>query len=403
MLRLVAAVVLAGLVTAPGAGRAEPAGDPLAAVQRVLDTRAAAVRGGDRDAFLATVDPRAPPAFREAQGRSFDGLRSLPLASFTLQARTFDTGDLSVAAAGGHGARRAFLPETRQVYRLEGYDDRDAVERQWLTFVERGGRWYVGSDSDLDHLGLESSHQLWDLGPVTLRRTAHFLVMSHPEQATRAAALAAIAEEAMGRLEQAWDQPWSSRIPLIVPGSVEELQRILQSTVDLDKFVAFVSYSALDDDGFEVTAPRIFIQDDRLARYGRPFQLSTLVHELSHAAAVPLVGPFIPTWVHEGVAEWLAAGAPANGHTATSGDGSLPRDHEFSTGSSTSIVGAYGESRTAMSLLATSRGRSAPAALFRALGEIRLEPGSNDHHVDAALRRVAGMTLGELEARGAGR
>lgn len=404
---------------------ARAAVEPLEAVQRLLDSRAAAVRAGDREGFLATVDPSAPAEFRAAQRRSFEGLASLPLASYALQARTFDTGDLSAAAAGRHGGSRTFLPETRQVYRFRDYDDRDAVEQLWLTFVERGDKWYVASDSDLEPLGLESSHQLWDLGPVRFKSTEHFLVMSHPQQAQRADALAVIAEEGMAGLGPVWDQPWSGRIPLVLPGSVEELQRILQSTVDLDKFVAFVSYSAIDDgagrgggprlgkkagvgapagkdspdSGYLPTAPRIFIQDDRLAGYGRPFQVSTLVHELSHAAAAPLVGPFIPVWVHEGVSEWVASGRPTRERRPRGGDTELPRDHEFSTGSSESIVRSYRESRAAMSLLAAEKGTGAPTAFFRALGEAHVEPGSTDHQVDAALRRTTGMNLSELQDR----
>ncbi|HVE45399.1 MAG TPA: hypothetical protein VNA57_01445 [Acidimicrobiales bacterium] len=403
MRRLVPVVLLlVGLGLAPTTP-ARGADDPLTAVQKVLDRRAGAVRSGDRDSFLATVDPRAPAEFREAQRRSFDGLSSLPLASYALQARTFDTGDLSRAAAGRHGDGRTFLPETRQVYRLRDYDDRDAVEHLWLTFVERGDGWYVASDSDLEELGLESSHQLWDLGPVRLQPTEHFLVVSRPEQAERAAALGAIAEEGMSELSRVWDQPWSGRIPLVLPGSVEELQRILQSTVDLDKFVAFVSYSAIDDDRYQTTAPRIFIQDDRLGRYARPFQVSTLVHELSHAAAAPVVGPFIPTWVHEGVSEWVATGRPTNERRPRGGDTELPRDHEFSTGASESIVRSYRESRAAMSVLAAEKGLGAPTAFFRALGEVQVEPGSTDHQVDATLRKVAGVSLSDLQERWARR
>lgn len=285
------------------------------------------------------------------------------------------------------------------MYRLRDYDDRDAVDQLWLTFVERGDKWYVASDSDLEALGLESSHQLWDLGPVRFKPTEHFLVMSRPEQAQRADALAAIAEEGMAGLEPVWDQSWSRRIPLVLPGSVEELQRILQSTVDLDKFVAFVSYSAIDDSGYQPTAPRIFIQDDRLAGYGRPFQVSTLVHELSHAAAAPLVGPFIPAWVHEGVSEWVATGRPTKERRPRGGDAELPRDHEFATGTAETIVRSYGESRAAMSLLAAEKGMGAPTAFFRALGQVHVEPGSTDHQVDAALQRSSGMSLTELQER----
>lgn len=387
--------------TRPGAAAAE---EPLAAVQAVLDARAEAVRRRDRTAFLATVDPSAPPAFRAAQARQFDGLRSLPLASFALRASTDDSGDLGAGLAPRYAGARVFLPETRQAYRLEGYDDRDAVDHLWLTFVEREGRWFVGGDTDLEALGLETDRQLWDSGPVQLHSGGQVLVLSHPGQEERVNALAAIAEEAAATFASRWDQPWSGRLTVVLPGSVDELERLLESTVDLDKFVAFAGYGVEDgDDGWTATAPRIFVQEARLGTYTRPGQVETLVHELVHFASASLSGPFVPGWVHEGVADWLATGRSTGERRPAGGDGLLPRDYELSTGSAGAIVRAYRESRAAVSLLAARRGAAAPTTFFTRLGAVRVAPGSVDHNVDASLRAAAGLTLGELEAAWADR
>ena len=388
------------VATVPGATVPDaPAGRPaLEEVQQVLDARVAALRARDRQAFLATVDPRAKAAFREAQARSFDGLSSLPLASYTLTARVDDSGDL---AAGTDLTRRygapAFLPETRQTYRLEGYDDRDAVDALWLTYVRRDGRWYVAADDDLSALGLDSARNPWDLGPVRLKPTEHFLVVSRPAQAQRADALAAIAEEAADVLAARWDQPWSQRIPLVLPASTDELEVLLQSSFDLDKFVAFVAYAASRDEGWEATAPRVYIQDANLAASSHDFQLRTLVHELSHAAAAPLSGPAVPAWVHEGVADWVAEGQRVDEAPPAGSDGRLPEDFEFTTGSQGDVLESYDESRTAVSHLAAAKGLGAPTAFLAALGADRVGPGSVDARVDAALRRAAGTSVAELE------
>lgn len=377
---------------------------PLAAAQAVLDTRTRAVRSKDRGAFLATVDPQAPAAFKAAQGRQFDGLRSLPLASFALRASTDDTGDLGTGLAGRYGGDRVFLPETRQVYRFEGYDDRDAVDHLWLTFVQRNGTWFVGGDADLEAVGLETDRQLWDSGPVRLERTEHVLVLSHPEQAERAAALASIAEEAAVAFAGQWSQPWSGRLPVILPASVDELERLLESTVDLDKFVAFVGYGVEHDEtGWAATAPRVYVQDARLGLYDRPGQVETLVHELVHFASAPISGPFVPVWVHEGVADWVAVGKPTGERRPSGGDARLPRDFEMSTGPAAAIIRAYRESRAAVSLLASRRGPDAPSTFFQRLGSVRAAPGSVDHIVDATLREAENLSLGELEAAWAAR
>ena len=384
------ALALAALVPlAPAAG--QPSGDPLVEIRQLLVRRAAALRDGDRAGWMAAVDPRAPASFATEQGRRFDGLRSLPVESYALVARTEDTGDLDPA-------EDRVLPETRQVYRLRGFDDRDAVDTLWWTYVRRDGRWYIGADADVADLGLETQRNIWDLGEVRVRPTAHFLLVSHPQQAERADALAAIAEDAMEALRPRWDHPWSERIPLIVPGSVEELETILQATFDLDNFVAFVVYGTLRDDGFAATAPRIYIQDRNLSRYPRDYQVRTLVHELVHAASIPLAGPSIPNWVHEGLADWIANGRRAEPRPEGS-DGRLPRDFEFSIGSGRSIVLAYDESRSAVSALGRVAGAGAPSAFLRVAGEAKGAVGSVRYLTDRALERVAGFDVAGLESR----
>jgi hypothetical protein len=378
---------------APTNGSAAQAADPLAAVTQLLATRTKAVQTGDRGGFLATVDPKAPAAFKTAQGRSFDGLRTIPLARYQLEARTEATGDLAGGISARYGGASAFIPETRQIYRIEGYDERDVVDNQWLTYVQRDGRWYVGGDSDLEDIGLYSQRNLWDFGPVEVQRAAHVIIMSHPEQAERAAALVGIAEEASNAIAGAWDQPWSGRIPMVLPGSIDELEKILQSTFDLTKFVAFVVYQPLRDDGFVTTAPRLYVQDRNLSRYGHDFQLSTLVHELDHAAVAPFAGPAIPAWVHEGVADWVATGRSTGERKPSGSDGVVPRDYEFVTGSSASIVRSYAESRSAISYMASRYGVAAPSRFIRTLGERGPVAGSVDYNVDAVLRQLFGIGL----------
>jgi hypothetical protein len=375
----------------------------LAEVQRVLDARVDAVRSGDRDAFLATVDPAAPLAFRLAQAASFDGLRSLPLEVYSLTARLEDTGDLGRRLSVRYGGVPTFLPETRVRMRLRDYDDRDDVHALFLTFVQRASRWYVANDADLAPLGIDSFHGLWDQGPVEVQRTPHFLVLSHPAEAQRAGNLAAIAEEAIGTLDERWDQPWTHRVPLILPSSVDELALILQVTFDLDNFVAFVAYGTVRDKDWEATAPRIYIQDRNLSRYRRDYQIRTLTHELNHVAVASLAGPLIPSWVHEGVADWIALGRRIDERRPDGSDGRLPRDFEFTVGSSESINRSYAESRSFMSYLASRSGLGAPGELARALGAERVAPGSAEYRVDQVLMKVAGLVSADLEKEWAAR
>ncbi|MDQ1401849.1 MAG: hypothetical protein QOG03_165 [Actinomycetota bacterium] len=394
------AVVSVGLAASPLRPATAAAADtPLAGAQHVLDARVEAVATGDKAAWMATVDPQASAAFKDMQSNQFDGLRQLPLQTYKLTARLDDTGDLGSAAAGRYpGATAVFLPETRQTMRFRDYDDRDDVEALWLTFVQRANTWRVASDTDAADLALDTARFLWDLGPLSVQRTDHFLVVSHPAQASRAMALAALGEQAMTTLSTRWDRPWSHRLPLILPGSIPELGQLLDSTLDLSKFVALVTYGAVRDTGYEVSAPRLYVQDTNLSRHDQAFQTETLVHELDHAAASNLAGPFVPVWVHEGLADWVAGGDSTTERRPRGSDGRLPRDAEFGAGSQASIILNYNEARSAMSALAAAKGRGAPSALFAEIGSHRVEPGNEDYVINRALERVAGQSLAAFEA-----
>jgi hypothetical protein len=284
------------------------------------------------------------------------------------------------------------------VSKIAGYDERDSVDNLWYTYVERSGKWYVAGDGDLEDVGILTARGLWDFGPVQEQRTDHFIILSHPEQAQRAAALISIAEESAATLASRWDQPWSGRIPMVLPGSIDELAKLLQSTFDLTKFVAFVVYQPLRDEGFTTTAPRVYVQDLNLSKYSRPFQISTLTHELDHAAVAPFAGPDIPAWVHEGVADWVATGASTTERKPRGSDGLLPRDYQFTTGSSAEIVRSYAESRSAISYLAARFGPGAPSRFIKALGDLGTPPGSVDHNVDATLRRLFNISFDQFQA-----
>lgn len=347
---------------------------------------------------MATVDPEAGDGFRESQRRQLQGLSSLGLAEYRLDLRLDDSGDLSAAAVDLYpGTSRRLLAETRQYWRLDGYDEAPAIDRLWITYVERDGRWYAAGDSDVADLGLSTPRGLWDGGPVVVTRTERVAVISHPDKAGRAGEVAALAGAAIPSVGS-WS--WPGKVVVVVPSSADELRTVLRTTLDVSKFVAFVTYDAEPEPEYRSGAPRLYVQDENLSRRSPSFQQETLLHEMVHAAAAPVDGPRIPSWVHEGLADWVAAGRPLGGRPPRGSDGRLPDDHDLATGSRDAIVVSYAEGRTAMGYLAGRAGIDAPAAFFRTLGGYRAEPGSDSWLVDRALREVTGgaMGLAELEA-----
>lgn len=368
------------------------------AVQALLDRRAAAALARDPQAFLDTVDPQAPAAFRDAQAKLAAGLASVPFSSYRLVLRTDDVRDLSGGVRDRRGADQVVLPEVSAQARIQGIDDRDATQTLWYTFVRRGSRWYVAADDDLADLGLRTTRALWDAGPVAFRRGTTVTVAYHPEDADRAGAVLDIAEagDAAVRADVPWPHP--PQVLVVLPHSVDELRDILQTTFDLTNFVAFAA-AEVDrhaPSGWEWSAPRVYAQDVNLSRHGRQFQLDTFHHELTHVVSFPKAGPFIPNWVHEGMAEWEATGRPGPSRVPGS-DGKLPLDYQFTTGGGDSIVRAYRASTSAVAFLAARKGAGAPFRLFETLGSQRVVPGTWRYHTDQALRAVAGMGLDEFE------
>ncbi len=389
---VVAVALVAGLVP-----RVTAAESRDAAVQAVLDEREKAIGNGERDAFLATVDPGASQEFKAGQAALFDGLRSVPLSDYELILRTDEIPDLAAGLRGRYAADDVFLPAVEARYRIEGVDTVDALDGFFYTFLLREGKWRIVSDTDVEDLGLPSSRNLWDFGPVAQARSSHFTVLFAPADRPRAETLLRLAEEARDRLATGFDLPLPDQILLILPHSVDQLAEMLQSTFDLTNFVAFAAAAVDRDRGWESTAPRVFVQDVNLARSRRSFQLETLHHEFVHVAAFPLTGPFVPAWVHEGVADWMANGRGRPAEVPGS-DEVLPEDYEFTTGGLDAIVAAYQESTSAVAFLAQAKGRDAPLDLLVEAGEDRIAPGTMDYHIDAALRSLYGKGLADFQA-----
>jgi hypothetical protein len=368
------------------------------AVQAVLDAREAALRSGDKEAFLGTLDPSAPKPFVEAQGRLYEGLRTVPFSKYELIVRTDEIEDLSAGLARRYPeAEEVFLPPVEGRYRIEGADTTDALDGLFYTFVLRDGRWRIVSDSDLADLGLPSARNPWDFGPVQVHRSDHFTVLFDRRDRRRALDIAAVAEEAYGRLAGTYDRPLPDQFVFVLPHTVAQLRDMIQATFDLSNFVAFAAATVDRDRGWDSTAPRIYAQEENLAGSPKDFQLQTLHHELIHAAAFPLAGPFVPAWVHEGTADWLASGRGEP--TAVDGsDKILPEDYEFTTGGQSAIISAYDESTSAAAFLADAVDDGSPLDLLVTVGAPRVAPGTSDYHVDAALRKVYGQGTAEFQA-----
>ena len=389
---VVVAMVGAGAPRATARDDASVVGD----LNDLLEERSQALAAGDRDAWMAALDPQAGADFRASQQATFDGLRTLGVTGYQLTVDP-DSGNLAPPDLDERYGADTFVPSTEARYRIEGFDDRDALDDLWWTYVRRDGDWFVASDSDLEVVGLETARNLWDLGPLSVLRSDRVLVLSHPSRQSRGNEVAGLAEEALTRIDKDWDRAWSNKIVIVVPDNADEVERILRTTLDLSNFVAFVNYGTDRDDGYENTAARMYLNDARLGRHNRSFQLDTLVHELVHAASSGDAGPFLDSWMHEGVAEWVADGRPTKVPEPAGSDGTIPEGFEFSTGSLRDIVRSYDAATSLMAYIAERFGRDAPGKFFANVGHRRVVPGTQQYQDAMAMREELGIGPDELE------
>ncbi len=398
------AVFVSFAVVAAGGGEQVRAAEPLEEIRALLARRAEAVRSGDEAAFMDTVDP-ADPSFVRRQRWLFRGFQQVGVADYELGINDRYWVDLTtereIARYGTAASPTVLHVEERST--IPGFDLRPSLEDLYLTFVRREDGWKVAADTDLDDVSLQSGRRLWEFGPVVTIRSEHFLYVSHPDLRSAGQAVLRSAERALGILNDRWPLPWHQRVVVLAPTDTDELRRLIQATFDLDVFVAF-AYSSVDRTrDWELVGHRIALHWENFGSYPEATRQRILTHELLHIATRELAGPMVPAFVDEGVADWIAGDvatvAVEQRLAAGTFDRRLPRDHEFITGSSTSISAAYQESTTAIRFAAERYGNDAVADLYRALGGVRLAPGTSRYHVGQAMRAVLGLGLGEFERR----
>jgi hypothetical protein len=408
-----AAALALGLVLTPSlaGGLARPRPDAARArIQRLLDARARAFRERDRAAFMATVST-AHPRFRARQARLFRWAAAVPFGSYRLVARWDRYGDLARASDLDRypGAEAVSLPVTEERFRIGAYDDRPVVGEVFFTFVKEDGRWLVAEDSDLERVGLASARHLWDFGPVATERSAHFIVLKHPCGSnigclSSSRDVLPLAERALRRVDLYWRAPWHKRVVIVVPTTLRALAAMLQTTYDLDNFVAFATAAVDVDEGFDYVGERILFNPESIAHRPEDQVLTILSHELTHVATRPHSGPFVPVFVEEGIADYIGHDADAaalqffDALVAEGGfDGRLPGDIEFQIGSGTDIYTSYQEAHSATRFFVERWGFARLERFYKEVGRPAVAPGTTRYHVDRALRATIGIGLHAFE------
>lgn len=405
-------LALAGLAAVTPAPAQTPTESPSVTpgwqdeVRDMLRRRAAAVLSGDERTFIDTMRD-APAGFRSDRQNWFRRARALPIGTYRLDFDEDEFGEVTRPVdRENHPGREVHVIQVKQRIGFRGYDTRPSAEDLFLTVVKGPRGWSVVSDDDVESLALQSTRELWDFGPVSTLESDGVMILFHPSERSAAPRILATAKTARARVRQLWPVSWrEDRVVIMIPSTVTELARILQTTFDLSTFVAFAAASVDRAKDWELSGSRIFLHWPNFRRQGAASQRIILQHEFLHRASFEVSGPNVTSIFDEGIAQYYGEALynpplPELRQRVRSGrfDRHLVRDFVFTIGPPSDIYLAYEEAVSFIAYVGERFGRNAGARLYRALGsESPVMPGTWRYHLDRACRSVLKTSFAALE------
>lgn len=356
-------------------------------VTALLRGRAAAVVHRDRPAFLATIDPRATPQFRDAQAAMFDNLASVPLSIFSYN---LDPTDVVSVPTGVFPAEELWAPEVQLNYALAGVDRDPTSKPMGYLFSRHGTQWFLASDTLTSR---NTWRGPWDFGPVTTIKTKSGVVLAHPGDAALAKRIGDELDSDVKAVSAVWDQPWSREVAVLVPSSTDELKAFVGPEFAVDSIAAVAVADRVDNAGHTAIGQRVVLNPDNADKMPEASLKVVLRHEMTHIAARGYTVDGTPMWMLEGFANYV--GYRDSGISMDVGaadvaelerDGTVPTDlpanGDFAA-SGDKINLAYDEAWTLTSFIADTFGQHALVTLYLRVagGDPKADLGQQLHDV----------------------
>ncbi|WP_243867283.1 peptidase MA family metallohydrolase [Actinophytocola oryzae] len=372
------------------------------AVDDMLRHRAQAVLAHDEQAFLATIDPKADPAFVAAQRRLFTNLAGVPFDVWSYRLHADDTLDV---VGLPDDADELWAPAVDLRYALRGADLTPTDRAMGYLFARHGDTWYLRSDSALDTLGRRTWRGPWDFAPCVVSTTEHGIVVSHPGSEPMVERLVRELDSSVQAVSAVWPTSWSQRVALLLPDSPAEMRALVGPDFPVESVVAVAVADRVDNKARTVAGQRVVLSPSGVRALSVASLRIVLRHEITHLAARADTVDGSPTWLLEGFADYvgyrdsgvtLAEGAPDLAKRVRQ-DGpptALPEDRAFkSRGSELDL--AYQQSWSLARYVADRYGENTLIAMYRRLAGAGPVSASE---TDDMLREVLGVDRGGLVA-----
>ena len=361
----------------------------------------------DRAAYAATLDPKAAK-FRAAQLAVFANLAPVPLGSWTYVVDEAPGDDrVTDAIRAKHRADEVYAPAVGLRYKLKGFDSQPTELTLRATFVRRGAKWYLASDSDFDRPGHATARELWDFGPIDVVRTARSLVLGPRGRRPYLQSVARDTDAAVPRVSAVWGSAWSQRVVVLVPTSQRQVSDLIGTKTVLSQIAAVaVSQVAGNGGAYRAVGSRIIVNPpnfDQLTSLGRRV---VLAHEVTHVASRDMTGPAAPAWLVEGFADYVGyrgtAVDPQSAARELSLDiqqrqapKALPVESDFH-GGNVKLAQSYEGAWLACRMIAEQHGEPTLLAFYRAVGTSKA--AGQQEAVRVAMKTYLGLTPDEFTA-----
>ena len=384
------------------------AGDARALEQRILDERARAIRERREALFLRHVD-RSDAALLARQRRYFRNLVQLPLATFRYQVReTQWEGQGDSQTFPRRWGRDVRIPQVRLSVQLDGYDAVPVQRTVGFAFSFADGKATIVSDrSAKGALLFLGTPQPWDLTSIRVVQGQGVLGIFDRSTASLGETLVSTVSSGITQLDARLPFSWADHV---VVYSVAD-RRVLSSFTDVPGgsiehlgALTFPTYAAAAGRS-KVASTRMLVMPTSV-RAGQPFLGRITRHELSHVA-IGSRDDGSPTWVSEGIAEYLGAReipqpariiateALARAQSPVAG---LPVSEDFND---TDQEWHYALSWMAVDYIAATYGEGRMWELMEAMSNGG--SGTPDADQDRVLQQVLGYDAAELAKRAAAR
>ncbi len=384
------------------AGSQQSAADPIlerdGALSAVLRERATAIRARDRRRFVSTLDTTTS-GFGARQLEVFASMSVLGFGSFAYgpPEPAPALSDDRAAAVGPD----AVVVRVRGRYTLAGYDRSDREFETYLTFVHRAGGWRIADDTDGD-----TQPQLWDLPGLRAVRSTTTLVAGNAPETTMRAYLA-LGEKAVRRVGRVWPRPWGDRLVLVAPATRAQMAVQLGQEADTVGQVAAVTDGSAGVDG-QMGSDRIVVNPEAFGRLRTEGRQVVIAHEATHVAVRRTTSAPVPTWLSEGLADYVGYGAVDVSRSVVArqllsrvrrgqGPTELPGAAAFDPGQST-IAPSYNAAYLAVGRLVDRFGEARVAALYVSAATRRRPALEEDVQLARAFRTVLGTTVSAVTA-----